>query len=914
MSVTGVEEHVYNAAYPDSWTGEIAIPWGPDHDSTNDPIIMNSFAKDGIRLTGTSADGDAWAQFIMPTTLPEEAKYAKELFMFVTAINARPYQCIGQTLGVIDLIFAGGNVGIITESYELKIGYNIRNWWSGTDPIYYVDFFTPGSDPEAREIDWVPVSAGGWAGLDVVRLIVPDQYRHMRLLGIRVTAKPVISWQMDVRLRLSGICTFFNMPTVVDPNPVLMDGDTVTTDRTRLISSAARVVNGLAADGVTPILFRVPVDGPGEVEFTITDENGQQQDIGTLSTPGGTEKETTLNVEVDQLANGQYMTFAVLTAPVDFCRDSDDVDEPDRPIRIEAVYTPVGSGSPTVVFNKEIKLYRPPVMLIHGIWSSAIGCWGWPLLNDSRFTVHNQDYKNANSFHFNENIPIARAGVANAVNKMREQNVAATQADVFAHSMGGLLTRLYISNVNNDYYRDDNFMKGDIHKFITVDTPHLGSPLANILVNSSGQPTPLGYAVQTILGPLPGSLGYVSGGAVFDLMADRAVYMPVNVPSHAIVGTTGSDVYLALLVIDPISLQWDRTMKFLKIGLDSILDPQHDLIVPKKSQEGGLSDSSNISYISLDLGYSIEDGIHFGGVTKSDKVNNDVVIPLLNARTTDTNFFAEGFPAVNTTSSIPIESMGVVSPGTEADSQLIEGEIRITSPIPGTQVTPNSKIQVTVESTGIFVPDRVLVLSNYGAAIDDVPPFEMLIDVPSYAIDEVHLYAYAFDASSNLAVADEVYLSVDNLATITGISVVPEKLYLYSFLPQHSISVVGHYDDGFDRDITSSALGTTYELSDPTIASIDSEGNVIGKSVGRTILKITNGIQTTEIDVEVVSIPIIGDTDHDGDVDLVDLVNLSGNYGTTMGGAWSKGDFDGDGDVDSSDLAEFAVNYGYGAP
>lgn len=59
---------------------------------------------------------------------------------------------------------------------------------------------------------------------------------------------------------------------------------------------------------------------------------------------------------------------------------------------------------------------------------------------------------------------------------------------------------------------------------------------------------------------------------------------------------------------------------------------------------------------------------------------------------------------------------------------------------------------------------------------------------------------------------------------------------------------------------------------------------------------------------------ICGDTDHDGDVDLSDLAQLLGHYGTTSGATYEDGDFDYDGDVDLSDLAELLGNYGTSVP
>jgi hypothetical protein len=57
--------------------------------------------------------------------------------------------------------------------------------------------------------------------------------------------------------------------------------------------------------------------------------------------------------------------------------------------------------------------------------------------------------------------------------------------------------------------------------------------------------------------------------------------------------------------------------------------------------------------------------------------------------------------------------------------------------------------------------------------------------------------------------------------------------------------------------------------------------------------------------------PIVpADLDGDGDVDLTDLAQLLGHYGTPNGATYEDGDLDGDGDVDLADLAELLANYG----
>jgi hypothetical protein len=53
-----------------------------------------------------------------------------------------------------------------------------------------------------------------------------------------------------------------------------------------------------------------------------------------------------------------------------------------------------------------------------------------------------------------------------------------------------------------------------------------------------------------------------------------------------------------------------------------------------------------------------------------------------------------------------------------------------------------------------------------------------------------------------------------------------------------------------------------------------------------------------------------GDLDGDLDIDLADLAQLLGNYGTSSGAAYEDGDLDGDGDVDLADLAGLLAVYG----
>ena len=57
----------------------------------------------------------------------------------------------------------------------------------------------------------------------------------------------------------------------------------------------------------------------------------------------------------------------------------------------------------------------------------------------------------------------------------KKYNTAASQVDIVAHSMGGVVTRT-LENLPG--YRAESYAAGTINKLITIGTPHLGSPIA----------------------------------------------------------------------------------------------------------------------------------------------------------------------------------------------------------------------------------------------------------------------------------------------------------------------------------------------------------------------------------------------------------------------------------------------------
>lgn len=144
---------------------------------------------------------------------------------------------------------------------------------------------------------------------------------------------------------------------------------------------------------------------------------------------------------------------------------SDDSARPQRIIKMQAVFTPDSGVATTQMVS--IVILRPPMIVLHGIWSDSNLAFG-ELIKSFRademcLQIFDPNYPNAISFASNATeVPKA---IANACIAFREQNFACTRADIFAHSMGGVLSRLYAGRA--DYHRPQNYGLGDINRLVT---------------------------------------------------------------------------------------------------------------------------------------------------------------------------------------------------------------------------------------------------------------------------------------------------------------------------------------------------------------------------------------------------------------------------------------------------------------
>jgi len=365
-------------------------------------------------------------------------------------------------------------------------------------------------------------------------------------------------------------------PVMVDPVPVLIDPT-----QTNLISQNAtslaqqgRKVASIAADGVTRVVLRIPADTASDQIYVSVVNVIDNQDVPStsVSDDGGLDVISGQNfvsavsspLTVTQPAGGSspYMAFALYQAPVDFVRASQPVpcttSSCDSAQSTRTVYIQVQNGQINYLFP--ISIVRPPVVLVHGFTADATA-WDkfTPFIFNPLFGIYLSDYGTpvynvsailpnytipgtstplfpvspfpviGSDLGFQFNAPRVLADIQRSIDDYKlsgpaafPTTVASVQADIVAHSMGGLVTRM-AARTQASFFLWSNYWDGPVHKMITLGTPYLGSPNAIQSINGRSD----NMCLMTLLAltgtwELQSALvsGNVVNGGPFDLQGD----------------------------------------------------------------------------------------------------------------------------------------------------------------------------------------------------------------------------------------------------------------------------------------------------------------------------------------------------------------------------------------------------------
>jgi len=349
------------------------------------------------------------------------------------------------------------------------------------------------------------------------------------------------------------------------------DGTVIPKSPTELEKASVKR-SGIVTDGITKLLLRM--HATESVEFSIADNN-QNCNLGTLKTRDlSSSRCDVLKVEPENVGENGECVFAVYESP----KNSEDSGKIKSGKNIEIQYKP---SSKKDFETQALKIYPPPVLLVHGLWSepkkwgestsiiSCSGCMPSQVTNGLKGFLENNgykdavfavDYKNVKDANFPAaesfdpqttrfGVPQLKSKIEEVLKIYREKDIAISQVDVVGHSMGGLIARSLVKYTGDDYkYRRlDNYMQGDFNKLITIGTPHHGTRVADLLVHGKCREQSVCAKVPTTTLPCNRmtledyfrKVGKPVGPAVYDLQTGSTALKNLGetkVPAHAIVG------------------------------------------------------------------------------------------------------------------------------------------------------------------------------------------------------------------------------------------------------------------------------------------------------------------------------------------------------------------------------------------
>lgn len=631
--------------------------------------------------------------------------------------------------------------------------------------------------------------------------------------------------------------------------------DTLSTDPT-VLATCGRRVRGGSADGVTPMLVRVTSGlagtscvglpgsspDPGQINPAVAPTvsvGGQQKSFNVYTTPG--EMETTdvfrtVDMDVTFVPNGQIVSPSTLTVPV------------------------------TIV--------PPPLVAVHGLWSNDQGWHRFYGQRNNRFrTAYLGNYGASNNQSFANNvgkIPIF-AEKARVLSRMKDY--AATQVDVVAHSMGGILTRLHLNNPAANL-RPNNFNQGDVNKFVILDSPQHGSNLANLLVRVFAVAQSNAEELTTQLGGRPDA---IYGGAVCDLAENSPALQGLTattIPVHSVTGTggpAGSGPPLGPLPDMPANFPFAIEQLISHYAPGPVFQAQlasyrfrdrNDFVVAEQSQRAGLGGTTVQDFPGF-LHASVLPGVE-DGVTEGTSIAEWIFFAL--AQTKTSGRFAAGLPtAPSNGTGAPLSVPGLFNDATTWSNLCAPGGllreplavpaaplfspsngamVQIAAPVANTVFAPGDTVTVQVQA------DPSLNATQGSAGLGDfvgtfqtanAAPYDYSIQIPDEWAGSYTVRGDVFDSAGVLHRATPITIQVRPSTAPAALTVTPlVALDFPASGPVERLAPRAFEANGVERNVAEGAAGTTYVSADPNVVTVDGDGVLTAQGLGETIVTVTH--------------------------------------------------------------------------
>jgi photosystem II stability/assembly factor-like uncharacterized protein len=586
------------------------------------------------------------------------------------------------------------------------------------------------------------------------------------------------------------------------------------------LSQLARV-DGAAADGVTLLVLSVPSSSPVTFSLSLPLAYPRYGKLMHLdgSLPGSA-------VTVTPIGSTAY---ALYLAPLNLAEEM-----------LLGVYAKNEAGS--VIATTDIDLRFPPVVLVPGLWSDYSSLanmneylWstrGYPVVLTANYDENASDTFNP----FGQSIPILKVvnAIGDALELLRSRRIAASQVDVVGHSMGGLVARARERDPRLPFRRRENRNLGELHKLITIGTPHKGSPLADWL-----------WAHKDCLGAktLAALINHPLGQAIYDLQTTSPTLSLLNgttTPTYAIYGekpllTTETEKFLDD-VIHWVDL--GKTTISTMMGTDG-----DDVIVPVPSQQGGLAAGTTAGPVNGVIHSAVVDGDSGITETEAREVFEKVSEMLTASRDPWFGLIPPFQPKGGASASAPCFGISAPRSGRE-----ITSGVGALSPALGTVVRPGESIQIGFS-----------VAANSTSALFSVGGKMFVVTGSSGSFSATYQLSPNVTGRINIS-ASTRDLGIDDISATTYVVALPSTppVALISFPGSISFAtqgltttlrVSGTYGGGATADLTSSASGTTYSTLSGTnsVITISTEGIVQAVANGEDTIIIQNGGQTASV-------------------------------------------------------------------
>jgi PKD repeat protein len=614
-------------------------------------------------------------------------------------------------------------------------------------------------------------------------------------------------------------------------------------------------MKGLSADGVSQLLVLAIVPSAGVVTFQAVDPDDPQNLLhsATLESLDGASSGPVVSVNTVALPTGGYAAFVLVPPIQDFVRANSSAS--DRVLLTRSMDVIVSFPFPggTITNSRNITIVRPPLALIHGLWSNA-GLWAsWSYFAAAHKLVP-VDYKDTHSSSFATNVPIVAAQITQAIRLRNEHDKIMTgSVDVVAHSMGAVLVRHWAANTFNSdgsttpYLNPESYLSGAVHKMVMINSPQWGADAAQALIAMIASPS-----VYRFFHDLDLCAGC---GAIHDLQANKPLttwWQTTSMPAFTMVGNgpiAGDALMGALRAVVTAALLPGP-------GYDAVYgNCPNDGIVAAFSQQAGLPASATSNYYGVSSLHTnvIADPAHAAAASMVLDQPTSTFSPTLPTGPTQTVAACWGGVGTPPYSAPPVLE---AAPGSRADSSTSEaaavGGIAIATPAQFAAFQPGQQVTMTIAPVGSFVPAQGFAGTSLGDLVQlSGSPLTGVVTIPANATGAIDLTALAFDAAGNAAVASTIRIYADpgqalgqpslkrlhfdrtgGDVLLTGSRPIVHPRVLGEFADQvlRELRDGQYYDNGVLQQLT-------FTSSDPTTATVNAKGWVTGqdaKAAGAT--------------------------------------------------------------------------------